>query len=222
MTETTNLLVAFAEQAGLPVTSQSQARLEPPVRHLHRAVLKAFLDTGTAPTGDWLHDQAAALGLDLDAAVPELAEADLIHLSDGSVAVAYPFSGVPTADHVYLEGGPALWAMCAIDALGILFMTGRDGTIAATDPQDGESIQVQRHGADWDWTPETTVVLAAVGPACGRAAESACPHMSFHAHAEPAEAYLRAHPELTGYVLDHDQALEVADFAFGPLLREPE
>lgn len=218
MSATTDLLVEYAEQAGLSITSMAQTRLEPSSRALHQAVLGVFLDTGAAPSGGWVRQRAADLGVDPDAALTELAGADLVHVHDDVVVVAYPFSGVPTDDQVRLLGGPALWAMCAIDALGILLMTGRDGVITSSDPRDGQPICVERRAARWDWTPDSSVVLVAAGGACGSAAESACPHMAFHATAERAEAYLGAHPEITGFVLDHALALEVAEFVFGPIL----
>jgi hypothetical protein len=42
----------------------------------------------------------------------------------GAVAVGYPFSRTPTRHRVQLAGTPPVWAMCAIDALGIPQMTG--------------------------------------------------------------------------------------------------
>jgi alkylmercury lyase len=220
MSVTTDLLVEYAEQAGLSITSVAQAKLEPRTRTLHRAVLRAFLDTGTGPSSAWLRELAVAVGLDPDAALVELAGADLVHVGEDVVVVAYPFSGVPTNDQVQLESAPPLWAMCAIDALGILLMTGRDGVVTSSDPQDGQPIRVERRGTHWFWTPESTVVLVGAGDPCGHAAESACPHMAFHADAEGAEAYLRTHPDIIGFVLDHPLALEVAEFIFGSVLDE--
>lgn len=217
MTATTDLIAA-AQQAGLSVISQSQDKLAPDTRGLHRVLLEAFLDTGAVPSLNWLHDEAARLGLDPDVALGELAEADLVHLPDSSVTVAYPFSGVPTSNRVQLEGGRPVYAMCAIDALGIPLMTGKDGMISSTDPQTGEPIRVVRHGTDWEWTPSSAVVLVGIAQSCSTAAESCCPHVAFYASAEGAEVYLRVHPELIGIVVDHTQALELADFAFGSLL----
>lgn len=221
MTATTDLIAA-AEQAGLSLISQSQAKLAPDIGAVHRELLQAFLDMGAAPSLSWLHDQASRLGLDPDAALRQLAEADLVHLADSSVVVAYPFSGVPTRDLVQLDGGPAVYAMCAVDALGIPLMIGRDGVISSTDPQTGEPIRVVRNGTDWTWTPTSTVVLAGVAQSCSIAAESCCPHVAFYASAEGADAYLRANPELVGTVLSHNEALELADHAFGSLLNGSE
>ena len=82
-----------------------------------------------------------------------------MHLDGEAVAVAYPFSGPPTRQQVQLDGFPAVYAMCAIDALGIPAMAGRDGRIAAVDPRDGAAVVVSVKGAgeagrgSWTWTP---------------------------------------------------------------------
>jgi hypothetical protein len=44
--------------------------------------------------------------------------------------------------------------------------------------------------------------------------------MAFHADTERAETYLAAHPNITGFVLNHALALEVAEFIFGAVLDE--
>lgn len=46
----------------------------------------------------------------------------------------------PTSHAVAIVGGPTAWAMCAVDALGIVAMLGRDVTIASTDPYSGEPV----------------------------------------------------------------------------------
>jgi hypothetical protein len=58
-------------------SASRQAGLAAPVRDLHRAVLRRFLDTGTAPTLDWLRQAARELG-NGDSAVAELEAADLV------------------------------------------------------------------------------------------------------------------------------------------------
>ncbi len=116
-------------------------RLPGPLRELHRAVLRRFLEAGAPPTARWLRQAAADAGLDA-AALGELAAADAVHVVNGVVAVAYPFSGTATPHRVELDGLPALYAMCAIDALGLPAMAGRDGQITSADPHDGTLIAV--------------------------------------------------------------------------------
>src|SRR5262249_31498944 len=97
-----------------------QASLPPALRELHRGLLHFFLDHGSPPATTWLTGQAAAHGLPAEEAVAALADGDLVHVEGGIVTVAYPFSGTPTRNCVEPDHGPAVYAMCAIDALGLL------------------------------------------------------------------------------------------------------
>src|SRR5438034_5938280 len=143
-----------------------QERLPGPLRGLHRAVLRRFLATGAPPTARWVRQAAADAGLDASA-VNELAAADAVHVANGVVAVAYPFSGTPTPHRVALDGLPAVYAMCAIDALGLPAMAGRDGRITSADPNDGTPVEVTVRGAAWSWDPAGMVVVAGRAGDCG-------------------------------------------------------
>jgi hypothetical protein len=203
-------------------TGSRRAALPASLRRLHQAVLHHFLETGNAPDGTWMTERAHGLGLDADAAIRQLTAADLVHLDhDGHVVVAYPFSGVPSGHRVQLAGGPAVWAMCAIDALGISQMADRDATITAADPSTGEPVTVEAHDGRWTWTPASTVVLVARTGQRGPSAQCTCGHVNFYTRAEHAQTYLDAHLELTGRVVDQATAVELAGGVFGGLLRDP-
>lgn len=198
-----------ARQRGLPAAG----------RALHQHILRAFAEHGTPPSLADLRPAAKRLGLDLDLALRKLAEADLVHLDgDGVVEVAYPFSGRATGITVQLSDGPHVHAMCAIDALGISPMTGRDGVITATDPGTGEPVEVESAGGRWTWRPEATAVLLAANGGGPTVAASACPTITFHTTERGAQAYLDSHSDLTGRVLARDQALRVSAHLFGDLL----
>jgi hypothetical protein len=66
--------------------------------------------------------------------VRKLATADLLVWMEDEARIisAYPFSGVPTAHQVLIGGRNLLYAMCAIDALGIPFMLGQGARIRST------------------------------------------------------------------------------------------
>jgi hypothetical protein len=226
MTKTGERLADIASSLGLNLPAEAQEALPLPLRGLHRAVLRAFPETGTAPSEAWIRNLAVGLDLDPDAALARLAHDDLVHTANGIVTVAYPYSGTPTAHRVLLDGGPPVWAMCAVDALGIPLITGRDGVIFSVDPDGGEPIRVERRGGAWSWESGSAVLLVAMsgcvsaaGACCPNAAEACCPFVNFHSSAERAEAHLSAHPDLAGQVVDQAAAVELAAIVFGSLLR---
>jgi hypothetical protein len=211
------------DEPGWIGSASRQAELPAPLRDLHRAVLRRFLTGGAAPALHWVLRAAADLGLD-DGAADALEAADLIRVADGMVSVAYPFSGAPTRQQVELDGFPAVYAMCAIDALGIPAMAGRDGRIAATDPRDGAPVVVSVRAGRWRWTPAGAVVVFARTRDCGTDCASwevACPHVTFHASRDSAQAYLAARGDIDGEIMDQQAAVERGRRNFGPLLGGP-
>jgi alkylmercury lyase len=170
-------------------------------------VRQAALETGLGPS-----------------AVDELAAADTVHITNGVVTVAYPFSGTPTPHRVELDGLPAVYAMCAIDALGLPVMARRDGQITSVDPHDGTPIEVTVRGGTWSWTPAGAVVVAGRATNCGTdcgSFEAMCPNTVFHASGESAQAYLAGRGNLDAEILDQDTAVESGRLNFGPLLGDP-
>lgn len=207
-------------QPGRDGPVERAARLPPAVRAVHRAVLRAFLSTGAAPHPNNL---PASEGVEFDEALRQLREVDLIHLgTGGGIAVAYPFCGHPTGFLVQLDDGPRLYAMCAIDALGIPLMTGRDTVITAADPGTGSPIRVHYSSAQWRWSPAGAAVLLAHTDQGGSAATCQCPVITFHTSQTAAAQHLSARRELAGDVLDQATAVQVARLTFGDLLDEPD
>jgi hypothetical protein len=199
-----------------------QERLPGPLRGLHRAVLRRFLQTGSAPTARWIRQAALEAGLDASA-LDELSAADTVHVVNGVVAVAYPFSGTSTSHLVELDGLPAVYAMCAIDALGLPVMAGRDGRITSADPYDGTPIVVSVRGGTWSWTPAGTVVVAGRATDCGTECssfEAMCPNTVFYASRPSARAYLASHGGLDAEILDSGTAVECGRLNFGTLLTD--
>src|SRR6266705_2634531 len=186
-------------------------RLPGPLRDLHRAVLRRFLATGAPPAARWLRQAAADAGMGTSA----------VHVVNGVVAVAYPFSGTPTPHRVALDGLPAVYAMCAIDALGLPAMTGRDGQITSADPHDGTPIVVTARGGTWSWAPSSAVVVAGRATDCGTECSSfaaMCPNTVFHASPESARAHPASHGGLDAQILGQDPAIEYGRLNFGTLL----
>jgi hypothetical protein len=202
---------------------QRQASLPEPLRGFHQRLLQAFVTETGPPDAAAVGRLAAERELDPQAALAALAGIDLVHADSatGTISVAYPFSGRPTPYRVELAGSPAVFAMCAIDALGIPQMLSRDAHISSLDPVGGQPISVDVHDRVWRFVPETTVVLEGqivAGDAGGAVADCCCPHINFHLDRAAADAYRRAHPGMTARLLDQAQAVTAAGRAFGSLL----
>lgn len=196
-------------------------RLTGPARQVHQAVLTAFARTGQPPARGELERLARSLGASPDAILSELAGADAIAVSaDGQIRAAYPFSPVRTPIQVAWAGGPATYAMCAIDALGMSAMLGHPVTITAAEPDTGRIVTVHADGNRARWLPRTAVVFAgSAGDACGPAADRICGYINFFASHRAARAWARRHPEVTGRILTRDGALDIGIAEFGSLLR---
>jgi hypothetical protein len=199
---------------------EASAALRAPARRLQVEVLTAFT-TGQPPSRTQLEDLARSWGLDPVATVAELADRDVVAFDEyGEVRAAYPFSPAPTAHQVSWDGGPAVFAMCAIDALGISAMIGRPVTIASTEPNTGLPITVVVDNDTAVWTPTTTVVYAGhTIENCSASADRTCNYINFFTHPDAAHDWAGRHPEVGGTIRDQTESLQHAITEFGALLQ---
>jgi len=91
------------------------ARLMNSERELYFWILRRFATSGR-PSCAETREAAQRLGLDAERALETFAREDLVHFDRSSeIAVAYPFSGRPTAHRVRFQGGHEAYG--AIDAI---------------------------------------------------------------------------------------------------------
>ncbi len=97
-----------------------------PPKHLqavHRAILRHFIEIGQAPTAADLAVVLTCLPVEVEAMLTELAEKCLYRDPvSGEILAAYPFSARSTPHHLRLLNGQEIFAMCAMDALGVSAM----------------------------------------------------------------------------------------------------
>jgi hypothetical protein len=176
-----------------------------PERRLLQSVLAHFVRHGTAPDQAALTTMAQAADLSVSHALAELTRRDLIiyDASSATLQGAYPFSGDPTPHAVHIDGGPAVFAMCALDALGIAFLLGRDTTVFSRDAITGARLRVDIASATGTAmaSPQSVVMFAPSAPYEGPAATCLCPLLAFFGSLTTAEAYERAHRESDGRIL---------------------
>jgi len=198
------------------------------LRAVHQQVLLAFAESGHAPAWSVLEAAAARYARTAAGVLADLHAGDFIQLDEaGRMSAAYPFSAGPTPHVVRIDGGPRVYAMCAIDALGMAAMLGRAVTIASADTRTGQPIMVTvtKNGAAATWEPASTVVFEGCLAYCADglarpAAQVSCGHVNFFATPASAAAWAAAHPEVTGEVLGQAAALRLGREIFGPLLAD--
>jgi hypothetical protein len=120
------------------------------LRAVHQAVLRSFVQTGVAPGMPSLTKHAAPF--EVSQVLAELADGDFVCLDQaGQITAAYPFSALPTRHRVRISGAAAVFAMCAIDGLGVSAMAGLPVVIESADPSTGEPVTVRVDGATSTW-----------------------------------------------------------------------
>jgi hypothetical protein len=167
--------------------------------------------------------RAAELGLDAWAALEAIAGLDLLTLGPtGEVEQVYPFSGSPTAHAVWIgNNSQPVYAMCALDALGIPFMLDQAATIQSRDPISGEEIQiaVDTNGSV-TCRPESAVVLLGAAQESGSIATTCCPIINFFASDQNSRRYLGEHSEVRGTVLTIPDSVLAGRIVFEGVLRD--
>ena len=195
------------------------APAERSLRAEHQAVLRSFKQSGTAPGIASLARHAGQF--DVTRVLAELADGDFLCLDHaGQITAAYPFSAPPTRHRMRIAGNATVFAMCAIDALGVSAMTGRPVVVESADPSTGEPVTVNVDEADSTWDPATAVVYAGrtAGECTGPSASVCCGYINFFATRAAAAAWAASHPEITGGILDQGRALQTGIGIFRQLL----
>jgi hypothetical protein len=215
-------VVEALDAAGIPATRVGRRRgehLAAVERELYIWILRRFAEEG-APPREATSTEAKRLQLNVDEVCAKLADEDLVRFdAAGEATVAYPFSGRRTAHRVTFNGR-SVYAMCAIDALGMAPMFDQQIEISSRDPITDVGIRVRLVGEDGTatWQPEETVVIA--GRACeGPAFRGCCQVLNFFTSPASAEQYLRERDDIRGHVISLPDAVDVGRCVFGHVLR---
>ena len=233
------------------ITVCRSAQLTPAAYQFYCAILRTFPARGRPPDPAQLGPLAERFAVPLAATLADFAAQDLLQLdaATGRIRAAYPFSGVPTVHQVRLAPGHVgghdgrtsqqVFAMCALDALGIPLMLRREATIVSRDALTNKPMEVhiapvgdasEATLAGWSarWDPPSAVVYARAAEhehehdEGGAAAGACCPITNFFANAATAQQWAQTHLVPDGVMLAPDEALERAQALFGGVLHRLE
>lgn len=108
------------------------------------AIYRSFIETGRPPMPADVAAEAGVPLVEIETALQELADADVIALIPGTsfVWLAHPFSAAAAPFRV--SAGERSWdAICIWDALGILALTGSDGRVETRCPDCAGELAVE-------------------------------------------------------------------------------
>jgi hypothetical protein len=195
------------------------APVDPLERAVHQMILRGFATTAQPPPPTRLATLTADSGRALDEILVALHHLDVIRLDPhGQIALAYPFSTGPTRHRVNIAGQIDVYAMCAIDALGIASMLNQETHITSRDTTTGRTITVTTSDGHTQWNPGAAVVFLPATAGDGPSAECCCDHMNFFPNPTTAATWTTTHPHLPGHILTQEQAHTLATRLFGTLL----
>jgi len=190
---------------------------------VRRAILKAFGTSGTSLTvGDIITLVQGLNRHDLSRICRKLAERDLIVWDETGQCVqsAYPFSGLPTAHKVHLKDGPVIFALCAVDALGMPVMLGQAAHIVSRCAHCDAPIEVAVSDEGLgQYRPRDSVVWFPLAEdVCCPVAQSRCPDINFFCSTEDRNAWWQARDRPEGLPMTMVEAFEAGREIFGSLL----
>lgn len=191
-------------------------------------ILRQFPLLGQAPSR---HAIACALKEPYDriiTALEQLDRRDLVYLDQHTqeIQIAYPFSSTPTAHRVEIWAAEGrhqhVFAVCAVDALGISFFLRREVAIASSCPLCSGTVTLEvRHGEITVHKPMTTIVW--VGTNRGvYAATSVCPTMNFFCGDTHLADWCDGHQAEGGHRLTMGEALYLGQGLFESLRERAE
>lgn len=178
------------------------------VRHY---ILKQAPTIGRLPSLDEIKKEFSLIQNDkLIQIINKLDKVDVIHLNEikTMIEAAYPFSGLETAHRVKFKGDKCenIYAMCAIDALGVGFMFKKDISIESKCFHCEEKINIEIENNEIvSLKPITTVVWGHMEYSCC-AATSLCNNINFFSSKEHFEEWKKSQKELQGYILRIQEA----------------
>ena len=208
-------------------TRLANADLTENEERVRQAILRTFATSGTSPTVAEIVPLVPGLGRqEITHICRTLAEKDLILWQDAEQRIqsAYPFSGLPTIHTVHLKDGPKVFALCAVDALGMAVMLGQEADIVSRCAQCQASVEVAvaPDGLGQHRPGNSVVWFPLAEDTCCPVAESRCPDINFFCSPEHQDAWRQNRGWPKGLSLTMPEAFEAGQEIFGSLLTTPE
>ena len=136
------------EQLESEDTPNIYSMLEEDEREVRLALLPCFIDSSGPVVLPRLTTKLKKVDIDVPVVIKRLEEKGLIVMQGGAISGLYPYSAIPTKHKVQLHDGSSVYAMCAIDSLGVAYELDQDVKISSSCAFCDEVLEVEVVGGE--------------------------------------------------------------------------
>jgi len=132
----------------------------------------------------------------------EFEKRDLLLRKKGSQEIVsiYPLSLRPTQHQIVLEGGPRLFAMCAVDALGMPAMFNKNAKIVSQCEECKREVSFEIRSGEITFLSHPSATICSPKTRVYPAAETCCPLVNFFCSEKHADEWVDKNSRLRGNV----------------------
>ncbi len=144
-------------------------------------IFRSIIQSGNAATVDELRVYMDKSEKNVKGILDDLEKKDLLLRRKGTqnIVSIYPFSLRPTKHKVILEDGKRLFAMCAVDALGVPNMFKKDVKVISECARCGQKVTVEVKNQEIAAKSHPQIMIWNLEAREGTAAETCCPIINF-------------------------------------------
>jgi hypothetical protein len=174
-----------------PEREECLCEVTPSQKEVLGAVFKAILKFRRAPAIDELTLSLKKSADEIIGVLDSLEEGDLLLRAKGTQQITsiYPLSLAPTKHQVVLEDGKRLFAMCAIDALGVANMFNRDVEAISQCEWCQERMNIEIKNGEIVTKSHPQILIWSPKKRESPAAKSCCPLVNFFCSKEHLEEW---------------------------------
>jgi predicted transcriptional regulator len=172
--------------------------LTPLEKETLKTIFEAIMEFGQAPTVNELETRMSKPASSIISTLDKLEEKDLLLRKKGTQEITsiYPFSLTPTSHRVILEDGKQLFAMCAVDAVGMASMFDKDLKVISRCGWCKQEVTIQIKQGEIVSKSHPGILIWNFEPTEGPAAETCCPMVNFFCSKEHLTQWEDANPNI--------------------------
>jgi hypothetical protein len=162
------------------------------------SIFRFILDCGKSPTLEQLRLSLGKSDKEIICALDELEKKDLLVRKKATqeMACVYPVSLKPTGHRVFLENGTRLFAMCAVDALGMPIMFNSNARVISRCEECGSDMVFEIKNEEIAFMSHQDAVICSAKRQVYPAAEACCPFINFFCSREHAGEWVAKNSRL--------------------------